>query len=229
MVSGTYYDILGIPQNASREELKQAYRRIAKRNHPDLFPETERKTRLARMSAINEAYRVIGIEMGLRESEIAFRKEKVPQGPSKQDTEKSQKSFGAGTFGAQGFASNAFAAAPPPAFDPFAPAMPKDPGYVYYKRGCVLFSQGRRALLQRYNGRRLDFTNLTADVLKLAVSSLGYFHKAHEHFRQVVERYPDSIWLRDSELKMYFLRRYDVIYRRICENMRQQLQPTDKQ
>ena len=33
------YTILGIPVNASEKEIKEAYRKLAKQNHPDLHSE----------------------------------------------------------------------------------------------------------------------------------------------------------------------------------------------
>lgn len=221
MVPQSYYDMLALNDTASLDDVKKAYRLVAKRNHPDLFPEDERPRCLNRMVAVNEAYRAIvkDITSVARGSAVHGNDEGLkpemnrhsPGNPQRRETSSRNASP----------ESRKTPAAP--AFDPFAPALPRDPGYVYYKRGYVLYSQGRKALLQRYNGRRLDFTNLNTDVLKLAVSSLAYFHKSYEHFRQVVERYPDSIWARDAEIKMYFLKRYDAIYRRICDNMRRQL------
>lgn len=49
------YAVLGIPVNASEEEIKKAYRKLARENHPDLHPD-DKTYYEARMKQINEAY-----------------------------------------------------------------------------------------------------------------------------------------------------------------------------
>ncbi len=52
-----YYEVLGVEKNASDEELKKAFRRMAKKYHPDLNPDD--KAADARFKEINEAYEVL--------------------------------------------------------------------------------------------------------------------------------------------------------------------------
>ena len=51
-----YYEVLGVSRNASDEELKKAYRRLAKQYHPDANKETGAE---ARFIEINEAYETL--------------------------------------------------------------------------------------------------------------------------------------------------------------------------
>lgn len=52
-----YYEVLGLQKGASDDEIKKAYRRLAKECHPDLHPND--KTAEARFKEINEAYGVL--------------------------------------------------------------------------------------------------------------------------------------------------------------------------
>lgn len=61
-----YYKILGVPENASQEEIKRAFRRLALQYHPDRNPGREREAE-AKFKEINEAYAVLGDEVRRRE------------------------------------------------------------------------------------------------------------------------------------------------------------------
>jgi molecular chaperone DnaJ len=54
-----YYNILGVDKKASADEIKSAYRKLAKQYHPDLNKETGAEKKF---KEINEAYEVLGDE-----------------------------------------------------------------------------------------------------------------------------------------------------------------------
>ena len=56
-----YYSVLGIGKTASTEEVKKAYKKLARRWHPDKNPNnSEEATR--RFKEVSEAYEVLGDE-----------------------------------------------------------------------------------------------------------------------------------------------------------------------
>lgn len=54
-----YYDVLGVPRDASQEDVKKAYRKLALKWHPDRHPEEERDEARNRFTRIGEAYEVL--------------------------------------------------------------------------------------------------------------------------------------------------------------------------
>lgn len=52
-----YYEILGVAKNASLDEIKKSYRKLARKYHPDVNPGDHQAE--ARFRKINEAYRVL--------------------------------------------------------------------------------------------------------------------------------------------------------------------------
>jgi DnaJ-class molecular chaperone len=53
-----YYATLGVPKTASEKEIKQAYRKLARKHHPDVNPGD--KSAETKFKGINEAYEVLG-------------------------------------------------------------------------------------------------------------------------------------------------------------------------
>ena len=54
-----YYQILGVPQDASRGDIKRAFRKLAFKHHPDTNPGNEKQAE-EKFKEINEAYGVLG-------------------------------------------------------------------------------------------------------------------------------------------------------------------------
>ncbi|HLB25116.1 MAG TPA: DnaJ domain-containing protein, partial [Nitrospirota bacterium] len=57
-VTKDYYEVLGVPRGADEKEIKKAYRKLARKHHPDVNPgdkEAERK-----FKEIGAAYDILG-------------------------------------------------------------------------------------------------------------------------------------------------------------------------
>ena len=54
-----YYEVLGVPKNAPEKDIKSAYRKLARKWHPDANP-TNAKQAEERFKEISEAYEVVG-------------------------------------------------------------------------------------------------------------------------------------------------------------------------
>ncbi|MCD6422612.1 MAG: molecular chaperone DnaJ [Elusimicrobia bacterium] len=59
MTKRDYYEILGVSRNASIDEIKSAYRRLALKYHPDRVPENQKKEAEEKFKEISEAYAVL--------------------------------------------------------------------------------------------------------------------------------------------------------------------------
>ncbi len=57
MANKDYYDLLGIQKNASKQEIKAAYRKLAKKYHPDAHPGDKKCE--AYFKEITEAYTIL--------------------------------------------------------------------------------------------------------------------------------------------------------------------------
>ena len=53
-----YYEVLGLARNASAEEIKKAYRKMARQYHPDVNPDD--KTSEDKFKEVKEAFDEIG-------------------------------------------------------------------------------------------------------------------------------------------------------------------------
>ena len=55
-----YYEVLGVNRNSSPQEIKSAFRKLARKYHPDLAPQAQKKASEEKFKEINEAYEVLG-------------------------------------------------------------------------------------------------------------------------------------------------------------------------
>lgn len=91
MANKNYYEILGVNKNASDDEIKKAYRSLAKKYHPDLNPgNTEAAEKL---KSVNEAYSVLS-DKTKRQNYDTYGSAEGPQGFG---------GSGFGGFGGSGF------------------------------------------------------------------------------------------------------------------------------
>jgi curved DNA-binding protein len=98
MASKDYYEILGVPRTASEEEIKRAYRLLARRHHPDLHPEKEKDVHTRRMQEVNEAYAVLGSnENRAKYDQLGSDWEKGPPPPEEPGAGRAE-GFGADAF-----------------------------------------------------------------------------------------------------------------------------------
>ena len=87
MANKNYYDILGVNKNASDDEIKKAYRSLAKKYHPDLNPGNAEAAE--KLKEVNQAYGVLS-DKTKKQNYDSYGDENGPQGFS---------GFGGGGFG----------------------------------------------------------------------------------------------------------------------------------
>ena len=54
-----YYEILGVKKTSTLDEIKKAYRKLAREHHPDMVKESDKAAAEKRFKEINEAYQVL--------------------------------------------------------------------------------------------------------------------------------------------------------------------------
>ena len=157
------YKVLGVSRDASDEEIKRAYRRLAKKYHPDLNPGDAEAAR--KMQEVNAAYEQIKDP------------DKAAQNPS----------GGYNPYGSGGY--NPFGSG---GYDPFGSSYRQSSGPSYQQSAAqyIRFGRYREALntLEAASERDAQWYYLSA----LANDGLGNQVTALEHIRRAVSMEPDN-------------------------------------
>ena len=157
------YKVLGVSRDASDEEIKRAYRRLAKKYHPDLNPGDAEAAR--KMQEVNAAYEQI----------------KDPD-KAAQNTSGGYNPYGSGGYNPFGSGG----------YDPFGSSYRQSSGPSYQQSAAqyIRFGRYREALntLEASSDRDARWYYLSA----LANDGLGNQVTALEHIRRAVSMEPDN-------------------------------------
>ncbi len=197
-ISRYYYEILGISPEARMDEIKKAFRRLVKKNHPDLFPEEHKQLQELKMIQINEAY-----------ARLTEHLDKIPV----TEKIKEENTDFDGFFSSPHESPGAFVRKDEVGFH-------RDLQYVYYKQGFTYFSRALHGM------KRMEKTvSLRNDLyyLKRFSESLVCLRKADTYFSMLIDEFPDSIWSYDARIKLGRIERFNFIYRRIIRNIEEKL------
>jgi len=223
MIYEAYRRILGLDSTYTLDDLKSAYHRQAKKNHPDLFPEQRRHRQELAMMRINEAYMSLAaarMDGAPRPAEGAGTRDDATSREYASREERS--SVREGTPAESG-----------PQPDEKAIGQLKDPAYAYYKLGFVYYSKGYSELYRkdpriiREQLKRLKTYDYY--ILRLTIRALQHFERSYRYFCTVVDQYPQSMWAVDARMKLGRIQKYNTIYQRICDNLSRSIRHARKE
>ncbi len=228
------YRILGAEQNATLEELKAAYHRVAKQTHPDLAPADGKRRAELRMMRVNEAYMAILAERMRGAPAAGSEGGAAAAGVRRTDAARhaaEPAASGAPGAGNGRAASKSGAASEPGAARAVASARavarPRDPGYTYYKLGFEFYRKGYNELYSKdpriIRKQLAELKTYDYYLLTLTISALRHFEQSYRYFAAVLDQAPESIWVADARAKLRKLEKFNRIYQRICENLSRSL------
>ncbi len=200
MSDGYFREVLGVRADATREQIRQAYRLRVMENHPDRFPPERKPLQEMATIALTEAYNALmsGAADRTREENVSA---ETARHARRHET-------------AAPATENAPAA---------ALTRPRDPAYAWYKQGFINFSlaiHGIAAVNRKIAAGRALPSRRRFNTAEYFGTSLAYLRAAHVYFTRVVEDYAESVWVADSRFKLRRIAGLTAIYRRILRNVR---------
>ena len=188
-----FREMLGVRAEATREEIRKAYRQRVMENHPDRFPPDRKALQELATVALTEAYQAL-MSRTAEKVEAA-----VPSAPGP------------------------VTAPPSAASETGALARPRDPAYAYYKQGFINFSlaiHGIAAVNKSLAAGRPMPSRRRFNTREYFGASLAYLRAAHRYFDRVVSDYADSVWTADARFKLRRIEGLAAVYRRILGNLK---------
>ncbi|MFP4114481.1 MAG: DnaJ domain-containing protein [Spirochaetota bacterium] len=220
------YSLLELEPGCSIADARAAYRRLAKRNHPDLAPDAERPRRQLQMMRINEAYMAVTADLtdaAGGATSCAADASGGSEHPSPRDQRRSADRRDAETQFTAAWARKTRPGVPSASTSVGAL---RDPAYAYYKQGFRYFNLGATELIRKEAPamrrellRKRTIEAYDAYVMRFVLRALHYFERSYSYFLVVAERYPASPWAADARWKLRRLEKFSAIYQRICENL----------
>jgi len=203
-----YYEILGLKPDASLEDVKKTYRKLVKKNHPDLYPEEQKQLQELKMIQINEAFAMITGKFKLLLKNL---KEKSGNTTNGKKINKPYKSDSECIF-------------PKPAKNEVG--FNRDVEYAYYKQGFNYFSKAVCGIrkIERNVQLRNDWY-----YMKRFASSLSHLRKADVYFSELLNNFPQSIWSYDAYIKKLRIEYFNRLYRKILLNIEKKLYYQDNE
>lgn len=192
-ISNYYYDVLGVKPSAGIKEIKKAFRKLVRKNHPDLFTDEVKELQELKMIQINEAYARVTEKLNpVVENE---------EGAEKKSASKSEDT-------------------PPEKMNKNAVGFHKDIQYAYYKQGFDNFSKAVNGIMsmEKTVSLRNDLY-----YLRRFSHALIYLRKADMYFSKLLDDYPDSIWSYDAYIKIKKVEYFNIFYRKILFNVERKL------
>jgi len=190
-ISSFYYEVLGVKPGLKIPEIKKAYHRLVRKNHPDLFPDEQKELQELKMIQINEAYARISQTINLEEN---------------------------GDYGnrSEVFRPNEQQRTPTIVRGVYEVGFHRDIEYAYYKQGFTNYSKALSGI--KRIDRKVETRN-DMYYLRRFAASLAYLRRADMYFSKLLNEYPDSIWARDAYIKVRKTEYFNRLYRKILINI----------